>query len=129
MPKKILLFYQITKRAFELVSRRKKSIRLLHLDHQPVDSPEGLIMLKYRFSNAIYFSIGGNKVTAQQVIMKKPAIGEEIPFTVFGFFRQNAYVLSATGNDIVLTRITQKSRPAELIRNTVPYYTPNLAHN
>lgn len=129
MPQNILLYYQIAKRAFELVPRRKKSIRLLHLDHQPVDGSEGLIMLKYRFSNAIYFTIGSNKVIAQQVIMKKPALGEEIPFTVFGLFKQNDYVLSANGNDIVLTRITQKSRPAELIRNTVPYYTPNLAHN
>ncbi|MCR5861317.1 hypothetical protein LRS05_03765 [Flavobacterium sp. J372] len=129
MPQKILLYYQIAKRAFELVPRRKKTIRLLHLDHQPVEGPQGLILLKYRFSNAIYYSIGGNKLTAQQVIMKRPAEGQEIPFTVFGLFKQNDYVLSAAGNDVVLTRITQKSRPAEIIRNTVPYYTPNLAHS
>jgi len=129
MPQKILLYYQIAKRAFELVPRRKKTIRLLHLDHQPVEGPQGLILLKYRFSNAIYYSIGGNKLTAQQVIMKRPAEGQEIPFTVFGLFKQNDYVLSAAGNDVVLTRITQKSRPAEIIRSTVPYYTPNLAHS
>lgn len=129
MPNKISLYCHIAKRTFTMLSRRKKSIRLLQLDHQPVDGHEGLIMLKFKFSNAIYYNIGGNKVVKQHVIMQKPTEGQQIPFTVFGLSKQNDYVLSVAGGDIVLTRIVQKSRVLEPVRNMQHYYPVNLAHN
>lgn len=65
----------------------------------------------------------------QQVIMKKPEEGREIPFTVFGFSKRNDYSLSMAGDDIVLTRLVQKSKVATEHRIQHTGYAINLVHN
>lgn len=122
-----LLYYRIAKRTLEMFPRRKKAIRLLHLDNQPVEGSDDFILLKYKFSNAIYFSISGHTLTEQQVVMPTPAQGKSIPFTVHGFFKQNDYLLSLKGDEAVLTRVVQKKRAHDAVRTPQPYYSINMA--
>lgn len=129
MLQQFLLYSRIARRTFEMFPRRRKSMRLLQLDSQPVEAGEDLMMLKYRFSNVIYYTIGGHKVMGQQVIMQRPQPGQEIPFTVHGFSKHNDYMLSLNGDDVVLTSIVQKTKPAEPYRITQPAYSLNLAQH
>ncbi|MGV3461447.1 MAG: hypothetical protein ACO1N9_13445 [Flavobacterium sp.] len=129
MLKQFLLYCRITRRTFEMLPRRKKSIRLLQLDSQPVAGHDGHILMKYKFTNAIYYTIGGHKLMESQVIMKQPEEGQTVLFTVYGFSKQNDYTLSMVSGQIILTRIVQKPRVAETSRATQPSYNISLVHS
>lgn len=125
MPDKIYLQYYIMKRMLKLLVRKSKNLRLVYFTHSPLSHDPEKLTIKYKFSNALYYAINGDKIISNNILVDKPSDKEtNLTLTVYGFFRKSEYVISVYHNDVSISRLisskAQRIQKAEKI-----YYVSN----
>ena len=82
-------------RFFIILFRRRKRIELLHLQYDTEHVfDNGLMVINYRFKNALYYKFGNHKTLEKQIkIFNLKKFDNEFKLTVYGFFRKKTYKL------------------------------------
>ena len=101
MQNKIRLQFHILKRAVKLATRKSKSIRLLHFSHVH-SSDSGEILIKLKFSNALYLLLDGQMLLHGN--LRVNAADGTFDLIIQGLFKRKDYTLDISGGDVVLTR-------------------------
>lgn len=113
---KIYFQYEVLSRMLTVLPRKRKNIRLLHFSHAP--AADGNFGIKYRFSNALFYKIGEQKLTGRAILVPNTGQQQNLSMTVYGFFRKNEYTLTVTEKDAYLTRVLHRqpavSTPASI---------------
>lgn len=101
---KLSLRMQIFRRGLELLFKKKKKIKLLYFNHVPDADSYDTLIIRYRFTNAIYYTIDGKETFDTRHVFARPENKKEVTLTVHGFFRQNNYLITLLQNDIYITK-------------------------
>lgn len=122
MPNKIYLRYLIFKRVLTLLTRKGKSLRLMYFTHYNLPNDEHRLLIRYKFSNAIYYVINGQKVISNTIIIVKTNQKEgRLNLTVHGLFRKKEYMVLVTQEDVLISKKIDKVRPLNSKFNKVYY--------
>ncbi|WP_294820593.1 hypothetical protein [uncultured Flavobacterium sp.] len=95
---------QIFRRAIEILPKRKKKINLLYFNHVPDAHSSDTIIIKYRFTNALYYAIDGKRTFETRHVVIRPDNTKEMKLTVYGFLRKSSYVITVEPNTIYITK-------------------------
>jgi hypothetical protein len=78
-----------------ILFRRRKGIELLHLQYDTEHLfDNSLMVINYRFKNALYYKFGNRKTLEKQIkIFNLKNFDNEFQLTVYGFFQKKAYKL------------------------------------
>ena len=101
---KVLLRAKILRRALRILPKKRKRIRLIYFNHVPdIDSSDTLI-IRYRFTNAIYFDIDGKKTFENRYVFARPDSKKDILITVHGFLRKAYYTITVDRDNVFITK-------------------------
>lgn len=91
----IKLYLEIALRFLLILFRNEKHLKELYFDsgNEPLFE-DGLLIIKYRFKNAIYYKVN-NKITLENrfKIFNVKNINSEIHFIVYGWFDRKHYIV------------------------------------
>ncbi|AWH84223.1 hypothetical protein HYN59_03445 [Flavobacterium album] len=96
---------QIIKRAFEILPKKKKKIKLLYFNHVPDADSNDTIIIRYRFTNAIYYTLDGKDTFETRHVIMRPDSERKLLLTVHGFMRKSKYAITAMPNDVYITKL------------------------
>lgn len=98
--------YNAAKRFFKLLTRKKKNIKFIYIQYAAMVSKEnGLINLRFKFRNAVWYKIGSEKTLVNTVVVKKPENQEEmLSLTVHGVFRKKSYAITLKPDSVYISR-------------------------
>lgn len=101
----IQFILQILKRFFIILFRKKKNIQFIQLNYSDKYLfNNSIIVINYRFRNAIYYKFGVHKTADNHVkIFNVDKIKPKVTLTVYGFFRKQHYVLKLEPENILIT--------------------------
>ncbi len=101
----IQFLLRILKRFFIVLFRKRKNIYLLHLDYSDQHLfSNSIIIINYRFRNAIYYKFGNHSTVENQIkLFNIDKIKPEIKLTVYGFFRKQYYILNLEPENVLIT--------------------------
>lgn len=121
----IQILLQILKRFSIVLFRKRKSIQLLHLNYSDKHLfNNSIIIINYRFRNAIYYKFGNHSTVENQVkLFNVDKIKPEIKLTVYGFFRKQHYILKLEPENILIAKTFKtefSNLNAELISKALP---------
>jgi hypothetical protein len=94
----------ILKRFFALIPRKSKRIKMLYVEYVSA-LHEGERIIKYRFTNALYYKVGKTKMINSRITLPCYKPGEHLEITVQGFFRRSTYTLLLKHDHIQVVRI------------------------
>lgn len=103
MPQRV----QIFRRAFEIFLKKGKTIDLLYFNHVPDADSSDTLIIRYRFTNAIYYAVDGNHTFETRHVLVRPDSTKQIGLTVFGFFRKSYYTITVEPNNIYITKVSR----------------------
>ncbi len=103
----LTLRVQIFRRALEIMPKKKKKIKLLYFNHVPDADSNDTLIIRYRFTNAIYYCLNGKKTFDTRHVLARPENKKEIPLTVHGFFRKSNYIITVEADNIYITKTLQ----------------------
>lgn len=93
-------------RFFVILFRRRKGIKLLHLDYaKKYQFDNSYLIVRYRFRNALWYNFKYiKKTTEKEIIVLDLKNVPEMPIvlTVYGFFRTKTYCISVTPESSLL---------------------------
>lgn len=125
---KLQFIQVVTARFFIILFRKRRAIELLQLDYETEHLfDNSLIVINYRFRNAIYYRFGKHKTLEKQVkIFNLKNFENEFDLFVYGFFRKTKYRIQVEpqltlNNDSFKTIISNLS--IKLIEQNVPKLT------
>lgn len=126
----IQFLLQILKRFFIILFRKRRNIHLLHLNYSDKHLfSNSIIIINYRFRNAIYYKFGNRSTVENQIkLFNVEKIKPEIKLTVYGFFRKQDYSLKFEPENILIasTFKTEFSNlTAELVSKPLPQHFSN----
>lgn len=87
----------------EVAPRRSKKIKMMYIEYASSASSERVI--KYRFRNALWYTVNNTKLTATRVAIPDKQTGDEVVLTVHGLFRKNIYTLLLKSDYIHVIKI------------------------
>ena len=92
---KLKFLYQVIIKAIIIFFRKNREIELLKLEYSGKNIfDNSLIIINYRFRNAIYYSFGNHKTLEKKIkIFNLKNFEKEFELTVYGFFRKKSYKL------------------------------------
>lgn len=91
---KVLQFnLHILKRFFALMPRKSKRIKMLYVEYVSATSESSERIIKYRFTNALYFKVGETKTIYTRIALPCHKPDTQIEIRVHGFFRKSTYTL------------------------------------
>lgn len=96
----IKLYFKIALRFILILFRKDKHLKELYFDSgKEVIFEDSLLIINYRFKNAIYYKIN-NKITLENKvkIFNVTNINSEIHFIVYGWFEKKQYVIEVSPN-------------------------------
>jgi len=96
--------YHVLSRIFTILPRKSKKIKMLYIDYGG-DEKQGRL-LKYKFTNALWFKIGDSKTLATRIPLPD-ATPDELEITVQGLFRKNIYTLLLKPDHIHVIKVQQ----------------------
>ena len=99
------------KRIIKLLKRKKKNIKLLYFHHITSPYNEHELSMRYKFANALFYQIDGNKTTSNNLIIPIPEDEKRIKLTVYGLLRKSSYTISITPNEVLFTKINTSVKP------------------
>lgn len=101
---KMSLGAKIVRRSLKILPKKKKKIKLVYFSHVPdADSNETLIV-RYRFTNAVYFAVNGQRTFDNRFVLARPDSKKDIPLTVFGLMRRAHYTITIDDENVFITR-------------------------
>jgi len=98
---------RILRRAFEIFLKKGKKIKLLYFNHVPDADSSDTLIIRYRFTNAIYYSVDGNTTFDTRHVLVRPDGTKQIGLTVYGLFRKNHYMITVEPNNIYISKVLQ----------------------
>ena len=90
---KVRFYSQVLKRTATIVPRKSKKIKMLYIEYADPVENSGQILIKYRFRNALWYTVNNKKTTNNRALIIKSEDQKEISLTVHGLFRKNIYTL------------------------------------
>ncbi|MEL1245259.1 hypothetical protein AAEO56_13365 [Flavobacterium sp. DGU11] len=96
---------QIIRRAFEILPKKKKKIKLLYFSHVPDADSNDTLIIRYRFTNAIYYTFDGKETFETRHVIARPETERKVPLTVHGFLRKSKYAITVMGDDVYITKL------------------------
>jgi S-adenosylmethionine:tRNA-ribosyltransferase-isomerase (queuine synthetase) len=85
--------YQVLKRMAAVAPRKSKKIKMLYIEYADANHNSEQLLIKYRFRNAIWYTVNNTKTVSTRAVLPKAAPAKEVNLTVHGFFRKNIYTL------------------------------------
>lgn len=79
-------------RFFKIAFRSDKKIKMVYIDSSNYHSlGDDIILLNYRFKNAIYYKINGQITEKHQIVMHKADLSSVVDIVAYGFFSQKKF--------------------------------------
>lgn len=97
----------IFKRAIKLLPRKNKKIKMFYVEYLNSATTTTQLGLKYKFGNAIWYTIEGVKTNTNTIIIPMQMEQRELLLNVHGFFRKNTYKLHLKQNYIQIHKTMQ----------------------
>jgi hypothetical protein len=120
----IKLYFKIALRLLLILFRKDKHIKELYFDSgYEVIFEDSLLIINYRFKNAIYYKIN-NKITLENKIkiFNVKNIDSEIHFIVYGWFENKQYVIEVSPNK----SLNNESFRTQLSRFNISLIVPDI---
>jgi len=90
---KMRFYLKVLKRMATILPRRNKKIKMFYIDYVHPAENGSQVMIKYRFRNALWYTIDNKDITCNRVMVTKNDTVKEVSLIVHGFFRKNIYTL------------------------------------
>lgn len=94
----------VLNRCFEIIPRRSKRIKMLYIEYASSAATTSERMIKYRFTNALWYKVGTLKTVATRIPVSQ-AENSEIEITVQGFFRRSIYTVQLKHDHVQVLRV------------------------
>jgi len=99
--------YEVLKRMATIATRKSKKIKMLYIEYVNAADTGGQILIKYRFRNALWYTINGINTINTRMPVPREYQQKELNLTVHGFFRKNIYTLLLKPDYIHVIKIMQ----------------------
>ncbi len=96
---------QIFRRTLRILPKRKKKIKLLYFNHVPDADSSDTLIIRYRFTNAVYYDIDGKKTFDARYVLVRPDTKKDLKLTVHGFMRKANYTVTVEPNSVYITKV------------------------
>ena len=90
-----------------IAPRKSKKIKMLYIEYVNSAESRDQLLIKYRFRNALWYTINESNTINTRVTLPKNNTLEEVTLTVHGFFRKNIYTLLLKPDYIHVIKIIQ----------------------
>ena len=127
--KKLQFLKIVIARFFIILFRRRKKIEELYINYDAQHLFEnGLIVIKYRFRNAIYYRFGNHTTLEKQIkIFDLKNFDHEFDFVVYGLFQKRKYKLKFEPQ-LTLNADNFKTKFSNLSLKRIEQSIPKLSH-
>lgn len=105
---------RIVKRAFTVLPKRNKAVRLVDVNYLTDHDSNNTLILRYNFENALWYEFENKKTFADRQVICRPEEGETIVnLSVYGLFNKNDYTIVLQPDKVQISGICKSLLPKE----------------